>query len=134
LLAPSVKFDYVINMQGFRNYTHWTGVMGTWITVCTGGCASSADIIDGHELTPAEQTSYTLPVSKIKDHLTQHNLPIGTKIKWNLMFHLPGTFYDPNERQTNSDFYLGHLEKAGAVHFEVKPTATATPKPANPPH
>ncbi|MCM3874913.1 MAG: hypothetical protein NEA02_00690 [Thermoanaerobaculia bacterium] len=60
---------------------------------------------------------------------SQHNLPIGTQIKWNLMFHLPGTFYDPNERQTNSDFYLGHVEKAGGLHVEAKPPATPTPKP-----
>jgi hypothetical protein len=133
-LAQSVKFDYVIDIPGFRHFTHWNGVMGTWITVCTGGCSATADFIESHELTPAEQSSYTTTTAKIKQHLTQHNLPIGTPIKWNLQFHLPGTFYDPTEIQTDSTFTLGHFEAVGGVHLETKPTATATPKPANPPH
>jgi hypothetical protein len=49
------------------------------------------------------------------------------------MFHVAGTFYVNSERQTNSDFYLGHVEAAGGLKLEVKPTPT-TPKPSNPPH
>src|ERR1700682_5784130 len=55
-LAQNVKFEYVIDIPGFRHHTNWTGVLGTWITVCTGGCSTSADIIEGHDLTPAEQS------------------------------------------------------------------------------
>jgi hypothetical protein len=128
LLAQTVKFEYVIDAHGFRQHTHWNGTMGTWITVCTGACASAADIIDSHELTASEQTTTSLPVDKIKQHLTQHNLPIGTPIKWNLMFHLPGTFNDPNERQTSSTFYLGHLE-AGGPTVAPKPTLAPSQKP-----
>jgi hypothetical protein len=129
LLAQTVTFQYVIDAHGFRQHTHWNGVMGTWITICTGGCSTSADIIEGHELTASEQTTTSLPIAKIKQHLTQHNLPIDTKIKWNLEFHLPGTFYDNSERQTDSAFFLGHLEAAGSIKVEAKPTATPTPKP-----
>ena len=133
-LAQTVNFAYAIDVKGFRNYTHSTDPLSTWITVCTGGCALSADIIESHELTASEQTTTSLAVSKIRQHLTQHNLPIDTKIKWNLMFHVAGTFYVNSERQTNSDFYLGHVEAAGGLKVEVKPSATSTPRPSNPPH
>ena len=129
LLAQTVTFQYTIDTHGFRQHTNWKGAMSTWITVCTGGCSTSADIIEGHELTASEQTTTSLSVSKIKQHLTQHNLPIDTKIKWNLEFHLPGTFYDNSERQTDSAFYLGHMEAVGTPKIEVKPTATPTPRP-----
>ena len=86
-------------------------------------------MIDSRELGPSEQATTSLAVSKIKQHLTQHNLPIGTPIKWNLRFHLPGDFIDPNEVQTNSTFFLGHVEAAGGAHFEAKPTPTPTPRP-----
>jgi hypothetical protein len=126
LLAQTVTFQYAIDAHGFRQHTHWNGTMGTWITVCTGGCTTSADMIDSHELTPAEQSTTSLPISKIKQHLTQHNLPIGTAIKWNLEFHLPGTFVDNSERQTNSTFFLGHLEAAPTNPIGVK-TPAPTP-------
>lgn len=128
-LATNVTFTYAIDVPGFRNHTHSTDPIATWITVCTGACTASADIIDSHQLTPSEQASFTLPISKIRQHLTDHNLPIGTRIKWNLMFHVAGIFYDPNDRQTNSDFTLGHVSAAGGVHLEAKPTATAPLKP-----
>ncbi len=129
LLAQTVTFAYTIDIHGFRQHTHWNGAMSTWITVCTGGCSTSADVIEGHELTASEQTTTSLPISKIKQHLTQHNLPIDTKIKWNLEFHLPGTFLDNSERQTNSSFTLGHVEAAGSTTIAPKPTLAPSQKP-----
>jgi hypothetical protein len=83
-------------------------------------------MIDYRELGPTEQTTTSLAISKIKQHLTQHNLPIGTPIKWNLRFHLPGNFVDPNEVQTNSTFFLGHVEAVGNAPIQFK-TPTPTP-------
>ena len=128
-LAQSVTFAYTINVHGFRQHTHSTDPIGTWITVCTGACTTSADMITSWELKPAEQTSTTLAISKIKQHLMDHHLPIDTQIRWNLMFHVAGIFYDPSERQTNSTFFLGHVEAAGGAKPEAKPTAAPTPKP-----
>jgi hypothetical protein len=134
-LAQTATFQYTIDTRGLRQHTKdFKSSIGVFITVCTGGCSASADIIDYRELGPTEQTSTSLAISKIKQHLTQHNLPIGTPIKWNLRFHLPGNFYDPTEVQTDSTFFLGHLEAAGGAHLETSPAATSTPKPSNPPH
>lgn len=130
LLAQTVTFTYVIDKHGFRNHTNdHKSSIGTFITVCTGGCTGN-ETIDYRELGPNEQTTTSLAISKIKQYLTQHSLPIGTQIKWNLRFHLPGNFVDPNEVQTNSTFYLGHLEKASGVNLEAKPPAP-TPKPVH---
>ena len=130
LLAQTVTFQYTIDVHGFRQHTKdFKSTIGVFITVCTGGCSATGDMIDYRELGPAEQATTSLAVSKIKQHLTQHNLPIGTPIKWNLRFHLPGNFIDPNEVQTNSTFFLGHVEAAGGAHFEAKPTPTPTPRP-----
>lgn len=125
-LAQTVTFTYAIDKPGFHKHTNEPkSSIGTFITVCTGGC-SGDETIDYRELGPTEQTTTSLAISKIKQHLTQHNLPIGTQIKWNLRFHVPGNIIDPNEVQTNSTFYLGHLEAAGGAHLEAK---TPTPKP-----
>lgn len=126
LLAQTVTFQYTIDVHGFRQHTKdFKSTIGVWITVCTGGCAASGDMIDSRELGPSEQTTTTLAVSKIKQHLTQHSLPLSTPIKWNLMFHLPGTFHDQSERETDSTFFVGHLEAAGGG-----PTVVRTPTPA----
>lgn len=130
LLADTAKFQYAIDVKGFRQHTKdFKSSIGVFITVCTGGCSASGDIIDYRELGPTEQAATSLAVSKIKQHLTQHNLPIGTPIKWNLRFHLPGTFYDPTEVQTDSTFFLGHLEAAGGAHLEAKPTPAPATNP-----
>ncbi|HTS02428.1 MAG TPA: hypothetical protein VMN04_07890 [Thermoanaerobaculia bacterium] len=129
LLAQTVTFQYGIDVHGFRQHTKdFKSAIGVFITVCTGACSASSDMIEYHELGPNEQTSYALAISKIKQHLTQQNLAIGTPIKWNLRFHLPGNFIDPNEVQTNSTFFLGHLEAAGGATLQLK-TPTPTPRP-----
>lgn len=119
----------MIDAHGFRQHTHWNGTMGTWITVCTGACKTAAEIIDSRELTAAEQTTTSLGIDKIKQHLTQRNLPLSTPIKWNLMFHLPGTFYDQSERETDSSFFIGHFEVAGSPTLVAKPTPAPAQKP-----
>jgi hypothetical protein len=138
--AQTVTFSYVIDANGLRQHDQ-RKLLGTWITVCTGACADAADIIDSHKLTASEQTTTSLPVSKINQHLTRHNLPLSTKIKWRLAFHVyevaviiwgGGTAEGPvEEEKSESDFYLARLEAAGGAVPQAKPVASPTPAPSS---